>query len=142
MNLVKIIQFLRDRLKTVIWISCAVLALVVVLDAIPAVVDKEHAHTPPEHWPGFWAVFGFVGCVLIILLSKWFGHLGIMTREDYYEDGSCAAPDAQLHAAGVRPSSGAAMSAESGGSEHSSALDNSKPAASEDGRTPKKGHHE
>ncbi len=41
----------------------------------------------PEHWPGFWAVFGFVGCVVIILVSKWFGHLGIMTREDYYEDG-------------------------------------------------------
>ena len=29
MNLLKLIQFLRDRLKTVIWISCAVLALVV-----------------------------------------------------------------------------------------------------------------
>jgi hypothetical protein len=66
MNLVKLIQFLRDRLKTVIWVSCSVLALVVVLDAIPAIVDKEHAHTSPERWPGFWAVFGFVGCVVII----------------------------------------------------------------------------
>ena len=86
MNLAKLIEFLRDRLKTVIWVSCAVLALVVLLDAIPAVVDKEHAHTGPEHWPAFWAVFGFLGCVVIILFSKWFGHLGIMTREDYYED--------------------------------------------------------
>jgi len=91
MNLAKLIEFLRNRLKTVIWISCAVLALVVVLDAIPAVVDKEHAHTGPEHWPAFWAVFGFVGCVVIILFSKWFGHLGIMTREDYYEEPSSAA---------------------------------------------------
>jgi hypothetical protein len=24
--------------------------------------------------------------VLIIILSKWFGHLGIMTREDYYDN--------------------------------------------------------
>jgi hypothetical protein len=86
MSLVKIIQFLRDRLKTVIWISCAILALVVVLDAIPAVVDKTSAHTPVEHLPAFWAVFGFLGCVVIVLFSKWFGHLGIMTREDYYED--------------------------------------------------------
>jgi hypothetical protein len=86
MKLAKLIEFLRNRLKTVIWVSCAVLALVVVLDAIPAIVDKEHAHTAPEHWPAFWAVFGFVGCVVIILFSKWFGHLGIMTREDYYED--------------------------------------------------------
>jgi hypothetical protein len=83
MNLVKFIEFLRDRLKAVIWVCCAVLALVVVLDAIPAVVDKEHAHTAIEHLPAFWAVYGFVGCVLIILGSKWYGHLGIMTREDY-----------------------------------------------------------
>ena len=87
MNLVKIIEFLRDRLKAVIWVSCAVLVLVVALDAIPAIVDKEHAHTRIEHFPAFWAVFGFVGCVVIILVSKWFGHLGIMTREDYYEQG-------------------------------------------------------
>ena len=131
MNLVKLIEFLRARLKTVIWISCAVLALVVVLDAIPAIVDKEHAHTLPEHWPGFWAVFGFLGCVVIILFSKWFGHLGIMTREDYYEDGT-----------GVRPSPGAATSAGNRGSEHSSTPGKSKPAAPGDGRTPKGGHHE
>ena len=48
MNLIKLIEFLRHRQKTVIWIAGAVLALVVVLDAIPAMVDKEHAHTPPE----------------------------------------------------------------------------------------------
>ena len=86
MNLLKLIQLLRDRLKAVIWISCAVLALVVVLDAIPVVVDKSHAEPGPERWPAFWAVFGFVACVLIIILSKWYGHLGIMTREDYYDD--------------------------------------------------------
>jgi hypothetical protein len=86
MKLTKFIEFLRDRLKTVIVVCYAVLALVVVLDAIPAVVDKEHAHTGPEHWPAFWAVFGFVGCVIIILVSKWFGHAGIMQREDYYDE--------------------------------------------------------
>ena len=36
MNLAKLIEFLRNRLKTVIWVCFAVLALVVVLDAIPA----------------------------------------------------------------------------------------------------------
>jgi hypothetical protein len=97
MKLAKLIEFLRNRLKTVIWVSCAVLVLVVVLDAIPAVVDKEHAHTAAEHWAGFWAVFGFIGCVVIILFSKWFGHLGIMTREDYYEDGSAAAQEEGKH---------------------------------------------
>ena len=84
MKLVQFIEFLRSRLKTVVWISLAVLALLVLLDAV--LVDKEHAHTRAEHWPGFWAAFGFVACVLIILLSKAFGHAGIMTREDYYDE--------------------------------------------------------
>ena len=86
MNLVKLIEFLRDRLKTVIRLCFVVLAIVVLLDALPAIVDKEHAHTSVEHLPGFWAVFGFIGCVLIIIVSKWFGHAGIMTREDYYDE--------------------------------------------------------
>jgi hypothetical protein len=88
MNLLKIIEFLRRHLKTVVRLCFGVLAVVVLLDAIPAIVDKEHAHTNIEHWPGFWAVFGFVACVLIIIISKWFGHAGIMVREDYYEEGS------------------------------------------------------
>ena len=97
MNLAKLIEFLRDRLKTVIWVCCAVLALVVLLDAVPAIVDKDHAHTSPEHWPAFWAVFGFVGCALLIILSKWYGHLGIMTREDYYEEEPPSAPKEGRH---------------------------------------------
>ncbi len=141
MKLAKLIEFLRDRLKTVIWVCCAVLALVVVLDAIPAVVDKEHAHTGPEHWPAFWSVFGFLGCIVIVLFSKWYGHLGIMTREDYYDDGVSDVSDPRLQAAGAHPSSGAASSGGHGATGHSSAHGKSHPAAPEDGRTPKGGHH-
>ncbi len=85
MKLVQLIQFLRNHLKTVIRISLAALVILVVLDAIPGVVDKEHAHTNAEHWPAFWSVFGFIACVLIIIASKAFGHAGIMQREDYYD---------------------------------------------------------
>jgi hypothetical protein len=85
-KLVQFIEFLRRHLKTVVRLCFVALALLVVLDAFPGLVDKEHAHTEAEHWPGFWAVFGFVGCVGIILLSKAFGHAGIMTREDYYDE--------------------------------------------------------
>jgi hypothetical protein len=82
--IVKLIDFFRDRLQLVIRISYVLLALLVVWDAL--FVSKEHAHTAAEHLPGFWAVFGFVACVLIIIVSKWYGHLGIMTREDYYDN--------------------------------------------------------
>ena len=56
------------------------------LDAIPAVVDKEHAHTAMEHVPGFWTVFGLLGCLLLVVVAKILGRLGISTREDYYDD--------------------------------------------------------
>ena len=81
--IVKLIDFLRDRLQLVIRLSYVGLALLVVWDVL--FVSKEHAHTAVERIPGFWAVFGFVACVVIIIVSKWYGHLGIMTREDYYD---------------------------------------------------------
>jgi len=82
MRLAKLIEFLRARLKQVVRVCYGVLALLIAADIF---VSKEHAHTGPEHIPGFWSVFGLVGCLVIILASKWYGHLGIMTREDYYE---------------------------------------------------------
>jgi hypothetical protein len=86
MKLLRLIDFLRDRLKTVVRVSIAVLALLVLLDAVPAVVSKEHAHTAAEHIPAFWAAFGLLGCLLLVLIAKSFGHLGISTREDYYDE--------------------------------------------------------
>jgi len=85
MRLLALLEFLRKHRKTVVRLCWLMLVLLVVVDALPALVDKEHAHTEAEHVPGFWAAFGFVGCVILILVSKWFGHLGIMTREDYYD---------------------------------------------------------
>ena len=86
MKLVPLIQFLQRHLKTVVRVCYGLLALLVLADALPFLVDKEHAHTAAEHLPGFWAVFGLVGCVVLILVSKAFGHAGIMQREDYYDD--------------------------------------------------------
>ena len=89
--IVKLIDYLRDRLKTVIRICYGVLALLVVYDIV--FVDKHSAHLAIEKLPGFWAVFGFVACVLIIILSKWYGHIKwfgsnfrIMSPEDFYDD--------------------------------------------------------
>ena len=82
--IVNIIEFFRARIKATIRVCLVVLAALVVWDAL--FVSKEHVHTFVERIPGFWAVFGFVACVVIIIVSKWFGHLGIMTREDYYDD--------------------------------------------------------
>ena len=82
--IVNIIEFFRARLKVTIRVCLVVLAALVLWDAL--FVSKEDVHTFVERIPGFWAAFGFVACVVIIIVSKWFGHLGIMTREDYYDD--------------------------------------------------------
>jgi hypothetical protein len=84
MKLAKLIEFLRDRLKAVKLVCIGVLVLLAVADIV--FVGSAKAHTAIEHIPAFWSIFGFIGCVLIIVISKWYGHLGIMTREDYYED--------------------------------------------------------
>jgi hypothetical protein len=84
MKLVKFIECLRARIKLLVRICFGVLALLILADAL--FVNKEHAHTGPERIPGFWSIFGFIACVLIIILSKWYGHSGIMTREDYYDE--------------------------------------------------------
>jgi hypothetical protein len=84
MNLVTLIEFLRKHLKLLVRICAGLLALLIVADGF--LVNKEDAHTAVEHIPGFWSIFGFVACVLIIILSKWYGHAGIMTREDYYDE--------------------------------------------------------
>lgn len=83
-KIVGLIDYLRDRMQQVVRICYGVLALLVVNDLV--FIDKTHAHTWMEKLiPGWWSIFGFIACVLIIIISKWYGHLGIMTREDYYD---------------------------------------------------------
>jgi hypothetical protein len=84
MKLVALIDFLQKHIRGVRIISLCSLLLLVAFDGL--FVDKSHAHTGPEHYFAFWAVFGFVSCVAIIFISKWVGQLGILTREDYYDD--------------------------------------------------------
>jgi hypothetical protein len=82
----QILRSLRGPERRLLRTSFLALIVVDLLDAVPAIIDKEHAHTWIEKVPGFWTIFGLAGCVAIILLSKWFGHSGIMTREDYYDE--------------------------------------------------------
>ena len=84
MKLAEGIDFLVKHRKQVRNLGLMVLGVLIVVDVL--FVDKSEAHTEAEHWPAFWSIFGFVACVVIIFVSKWYGHLGIMQREDYYDD--------------------------------------------------------
>jgi hypothetical protein len=65
-------------------------------EAQAAVVEAESAAREEAHgfWartyhiaenvPVFWTLFGFLGCVVIVVVCKTYGYLGVSEREDYY----------------------------------------------------------
>ena len=81
MNLLKIIELFRR--KTMKRIAYAVLILIILIDFF---IPRYEIHFYGDRIPGFWSLFGFVACILIILISKWIGYLGIMQDENYYNE--------------------------------------------------------
>ncbi len=81
MSLLKIIEIFRR--KTMKRIAYAVLILILVIDFF---IPRHEIHFFGDGIPGFWSLFGFVACILIILFSKWIGRLGIMQDEKYYNE--------------------------------------------------------
>ncbi len=60
----------------------AVLAGLVLMDLL---VPKPEGLPWWEALMGFSAAYGFISCVLIIVVSKLMGHAGLMKRENYYD---------------------------------------------------------
>jgi hypothetical protein len=48
-------------------------------------ISHEHVHFWWEKIPAFDAIFGFLGCIVIVLVSKALGHHWIQKDEDYYD---------------------------------------------------------
>lgn len=67
------------KLKIIFYIA---LAVAVVSDFF---VVREYVHFPWEYVPGFYALFGFFACVIIIILAKAIGHNWLMKKENYYD---------------------------------------------------------
>lgn len=44
----------------------------------------RHSIFPWEEWPGFYAAFGFVACVALVLAAKYVLRPLVMRKEDYY----------------------------------------------------------
>ncbi|MFH1351662.1 MAG: hypothetical protein ABII26_12125 [Pseudomonadota bacterium] len=45
----------------------------------------KHPHFPWEAWPEFYAVFGFVACVALVVAAKYILRPLVKRREDYYD---------------------------------------------------------
>ena len=66
-----------DKIVYALYAVCAVLLL------IDPLVHK-HGPFAIEHWWGFYGIYGFVGCVFLVLAAKVL-RLIVMRPEDYYE---------------------------------------------------------
>ena len=81
MKLLEIIELLRS--KAAKRIAYGALIILIVVDFI---IPRHEIHFFGDKIPGFWSFFGFIACVLIIIVSKWIGHLGLMQDENYYDE--------------------------------------------------------
>ncbi len=65
-----------------------ILIITLIALILSALVDLPLAGHGDFAWSkifGFFAVFGLIGCVAIILISKWLGHYWLQRKEDYYD---------------------------------------------------------
>jgi hypothetical protein len=51
----------------------------------PPFLYHDHAHFAFENWPAFGAIYGFISCVAIIVVSKLLGKLWLMRPENHYD---------------------------------------------------------
>ena len=72
-----------DRPRSVDKIIRAVAIICLVVVAADFFYEK-HGHYSWEEWPGFYALFGFVSCVLLVIAAKGLRKI-LMRDEDYYD---------------------------------------------------------
>jgi uncharacterized membrane protein len=83
MKLGKILEYLVERRQALTWLMLAVMALLVLADII---IEPAYTRFAWDGIGGFAAFYGFVSCVLIIVISKVLGYRLLYRNEDYYDD--------------------------------------------------------
>ena len=74
------------KVLLVLFVACGLLVLIDVILWLTGYDKKPYLRW--EKWPGFSAAFGFVSCVLLVLISKYVLRPLVMRDEDYYDNGS------------------------------------------------------
>ncbi len=69
--------------KKIFYISLILIALIEI--AVVYLFHLGHGHFWFENLPAFGTIYGFISCVLIIVVSKFLGKKWLMKKEDYYD---------------------------------------------------------
>jgi len=66
------------------WVVLGVLTVISLILEFTFLADYD------SHWwnsiPAFYAIWGFLSCIVIIYVSKWLGKLFIFRKENYYDN--------------------------------------------------------
>ncbi|MEK6672403.1 MAG: hypothetical protein AABY42_02875 [Nitrospirota bacterium] len=63
----------------------AALVVIILIEIAVSLLHLSHGHFSFDALPGFGSIYGFVSCVIIIVVSKFIGHLWLMKKEGYYD---------------------------------------------------------
>ena len=77
-------KYLFDNSKNVKILLGSFYGSLVVLLLIEFLLHK-HPHFGWEAWPEFFAVYGFVACVVLVIVAKYFLRPLVKRDEDYYD---------------------------------------------------------
>lgn len=62
----------------------------IILTVVLAMTLVAQILTEPYYWwdniLGFFAIFGFVGCLLLMFVAKLLGHIMVSQKPDYYKE--------------------------------------------------------
>ena len=81
-------SYLFDNPRNVRRVVRGLVGACIILAALDLVVHRHVSH-PWEAMTGFYALYGFVACVLLVLLAKEMRKL-LMRSEDYYDEAPAA----------------------------------------------------
>lgn len=77
------------RIMRLLYVCCALLF------ALDFVIHRHSTHALEPLW-GFYAIYGFVGCVVLVLVAKWMRTF-LMRDEDYYDRQELKELEADVH---------------------------------------------
>ena len=68
------------------WLYAGLVVVGIAEIVLPHIFHSGESHFWFEDLPAWGALYGFISCVAIIVVSKLIGKLWLMRREDYYDD--------------------------------------------------------
>ena len=83
------LEYLVKNSRLLTWAVLVLMALLVVADLL---IPTGYGRFPWDTVGGFGAFYGFISCVVIIVVSKLLGYAFLYCPEDYYDD---ALPDGE-----------------------------------------------